>query len=83
MRAAHSAVIEWVATDTSDEKERPPKPHAPAKVDAYTTLYLLPDAPAEVVRAAYKALAMKHHPDHGGDMVTMQTINAAYRQLAA
>ena len=32
----------------------------------------------EEVRARYKALAMKHHPDLGGDTATMQEINAAY-----
>ncbi len=77
--------VEWVATDetNSDAHERARKPHTSAKVDAYTTLFLLPDAPVEVVRAAYRALAMKHHPDLGGDVRAMQTIIAAYEQLAA
>lgn len=30
------------------------------------------------LKKAYKALAMKHHPDVGGDTSTMQQINAAY-----
>ena len=30
------------------------------------------------LKKAYKALAMKHHPDVGGDTATMQQINAAY-----
>ncbi len=82
MSVAHSASVEWLSTDetSSDTHERA---HPPAKVDAYTTLYLLPDAPVEVVRAAYKALAIKHHPDLGGDVRAMQNINAAYKQLAA
>jgi curved DNA-binding protein CbpA len=42
---------------------------------------LLPSAPPEVVRAAYKALAMKHHPDKGGSTELMQAINQAYERL--
>lgn len=30
------------------------------------------------LKKAYKAAAMKHHPDMGGDTATMQTINAEY-----
>lgn len=30
------------------------------------------------LKAAYKKLAMKHHPDMGGDVRTMQNINAEY-----
>ena len=30
------------------------------------------------LKKAYKALAMKHHPDVGGDTATMQRINAEY-----
>lgn len=30
------------------------------------------------LKKAYKAAAMKHHPDVGGDTATMQQINAAY-----
>jgi len=29
------------------------------------------------VKVAYKALAAEHHPDQGGSMETMQTINRA------
>lgn len=30
------------------------------------------------LKAAYKSLALKHHPDAGGDVRTMQEINAEY-----
>lgn len=45
---------------------------------AYADLHLLPSAPVEVVRAAYKALAKINHPDHGGDCATMQRINNSF-----
>ena len=44
---------------------------------AYETLWVLPGAPEAVVSAAYKALAMRHHPDKGGDTRTMQRLNDA------
>ena len=44
-------------------------------------LYLLDGAPLEVVRAAYKALAVKYHPDKGGDVGTMTSINVAYNEI--
>ena len=48
---------------------------------AYETLHLLPSAPAELVKVAYKTLARIHHPDVGGDTATMQQLNKAYEQI--
>lgn len=54
----------------------PPPP--PRTIPAhYAALHLQPDAPLEVAEAAYRALARRHHPDAGGDTVTMQRLNAA------
>ncbi len=61
----------------------PPREHRPKPIDAYQTLHLLPTAPAAVIKAAYKALAVLNHPDHGGDTAAMQRINDAFRKLAA
>jgi len=84
MRTVIAATIEWITPDNAgDARKRAHKPHKPAKVDPFATLHLLPSAPPEVIRAAYRALAIKHHPDLGGDVRAMQTINAAYKQLAA
>ena len=65
--------------------EKPQQQHHTASSDRpptpYTTLHLLADAPIEVVRAAYKALALLHHPDHGGTVTKMQALNAAYEKI--
>lgn len=36
---------------------------------------------SEVVQARYRQLAMKHHPDRGGDQDLMSRINAAYESF--
>jgi curved DNA-binding protein CbpA len=46
--------------------------------DHYQTLGIRMDAPDVVVKAAYKALSLKHHPDRGGNPEMMAAINAAY-----
>ncbi len=81
----HSASVEWDITKGSGERQQhrtnSNRAHAPVNSDAYATLFLLPTAPRAVVKAAYRALADIHHPDHGGTTLAMQTINAAYASL--
>ena len=48
---------------------------------ALIVLHLRPTAPPELVDAAYKCLARLHHPDAGGDTITMQRINSAVEQI--
>jgi hypothetical protein len=82
---ALDAQIEWLdgAADADPDREWTP-PSKPKTSDPYTALWLLPGAPLEVVRAAYKALATLHHPDKpSGDDEKMKAINRAYQQLAA
>ena len=84
-RATFNARIEWIGETYEDPEAEwtPPKPK-PKAVDPYVTLHLLPSAPPEVVKAAYRALATLHHPDKpGGDGERMKVINDAYRRLAA
>jgi hypothetical protein len=51
----------------------------PANISqALATLYLTAGAPLSVIKAAYKALAVEHHPDHGGSHERMKAINVAY-----
>jgi hypothetical protein len=79
------AEIEWLDGEGYDPEVEwtPPKKPCPKAIDPYVALHLLPSAPPEVVKAAYRALALKHHPDKGGDTNAMQRINDAYRMLAA
>ncbi len=84
-RSTFNAQVQWIGgeADTDPEAEwTPPKRARPKSVDPYTALWLLPGAPPEVIKAAYRALALMNHPDHGGDTAAMQRINAAFKLLA-
>jgi hypothetical protein len=48
----------------------------------FAALHLLPSAPPELVRVAYKCLAKLYHPDLGGETEQMQALNAAYAALS-
>jgi DnaJ-domain-containing protein 1 len=74
-RADCQAEVQWVANDAG--KGTTPQ------IDPYSVLHLLPTAPPDLIKAAYRTLAQLHHPDHGGDTRTMQLINEAYKRLAA
>ncbi len=50
--------------------------------DYYRILQVHPDAEPDVVQAAYRRLARKHHPDSGGEPARMQELNEAYAVLA-
>ena len=47
----------------------------------YEILGASEDASQEEIERLYKRLAMRHHPDRGGDAEYMKAINAAYRVL--
>jgi len=50
--------------------------------DLYEVLQVHRRAEIDVIRAAYRALARKHHPDFGGDGARMVAINEAWRVLS-
>jgi len=50
--------------------------------DHYQVLQVHPSAELDVIRAAYRALARKHHPDFGGDATIMVAVNSAWHVLS-
>lgn len=51
-------------------------------MDHYSTLGVPRDADQDTIKAAFRKLAMKHHPDRGGDPNEFQKINQAYETLS-
>ena len=51
-------------------------------MDHYSTLGVDRSASPEDIKAAFKKLAMKHHPDRGGDAGKFQELNEAYSVLS-
>jgi len=52
-----------------------------ATVDHYAVLGLARGASAAAIKAAYRALVKRHHPDAGGDSERMLALNAAWEVL--
>lgn len=50
-------------------------------IDPYVTLGVAPGASEKEIKAAFKKLAKKHHPDVGGDEKKFKEINEAYSVL--
>jgi curved DNA-binding protein len=51
-------------------------------MDYYSTLGVTENAGQDEIKQAYKKLAMKHHPDRGGDTQLFQSISQAYDTLS-
>ena len=51
------------------------------RMDHYTTLGIPRGASEQEIKSAYRKLAMKHHPDRGGDATEFQKIQEAYNVL--
>ena len=50
--------------------------------DYFNILGVAPSASDEEIKKAYRSLAMKHHPDRGGDQAQFQEIQEAYAVLS-
>ena len=50
--------------------------------DYHSILGVSADASEEEIKRAYKKLAMKHHPDRGGDQAAFQEVQEAYATLS-
>jgi hypothetical protein len=89
-RTTFNAQVQWIGGEAGapprEEWTPPPPPRPPRSkaLDPHATLWLLPGAPPELVRAAFKCLATIYHPDKPtGDEERMKRLNAAYQKLAA
>jgi DnaJ-class molecular chaperone len=51
-------------------------------MDYYSTLGLTRGASEDDIKKAYRSMAMKHHPDRGGDEKKFKEIEEAYRTLS-
>lgn len=51
-------------------------------MDYYSTLGVNKNASSEEIKSAYRRMAMKHHPDRGGNESTFQNISQAYETLS-
>ncbi|CAE8645060.1 unnamed protein product, partial [Polarella glacialis] len=53
-----------------------------AEIRLYDVLGVAPEVSAQEIRKAYRQLALKHHPDRGGDARVFQELSAAYEILS-
>ncbi|NIV37905.1 MAG: DnaJ domain-containing protein, partial [Anaerolineae bacterium] len=53
-----------------------------ARADALATLGLRDPVDAPTIKQTYRRLAMRHHPDRGGDAAQLQAIHQAMQTLA-
>jgi curved DNA-binding protein len=51
-------------------------------MDYYSTLGIKQDATADDIKKAYRSMAMKHHPDRGGNEADFKRISEAYNVLS-
>jgi molecular chaperone DnaJ len=58
-----------------------PGPRDAAPVDHYAVLGVARGSSAAAIKAAYRALVKRHHPDAGGDSQRMLALNAAWEVL--
>jgi molecular chaperone DnaJ len=59
----------------------PPPLPGPPSADPYAVLGVSPGATAAEIKAAYRALVKRHHPDAGGDDHRIVALNAAWEVL--
>lgn len=51
-------------------------------MDYYSTLGVNKNASQDEIKSAYRKMAMKHHPDRGGDTAKFKEVEEAYRTLS-
>ncbi len=71
----------WAVEDAHYQRTNAPAIEDSTLPEAYRTLYLQPDAPADIVDLVWRHLAKTHHPDKGGDASLFVRYSDAYRIL--
>jgi hypothetical protein len=69
------------ADDRRQERAAPPADGSMTRERAYAALGLRAGASGDEIHRAYRALIMKHHPDHGGSHAKAAEINQAKDML--
>ncbi len=78
-----NGLVEYVfpfPSSTSRQSPPPPPPREETTPSCFRTLHVSADAPEEVIKAAYRALAHSSHPDKGGSADAMRKLNLAYEE---
>ena len=70
-------------TSSGGQQAPPPPPPPPAYDPDLSELGLSPSASLEEAERKYRELVREHHPDKGGDLLTIQQINAAMTRIRA
>lgn len=73
--------IDFDMKETRERAKERPSTAIMTRQQAAAELYLLPDAPADVITAVFRVLAKQYHPDMGGSTEQMQRLNAAMEVL--
>jgi hypothetical protein len=76
----------WNRVLRGERPQRPPPPHVPRprRIDprsAWEVLGLSAGASLAEVKAAFRALALASHPDHGGNAGAFRELYQAYERL--
>ena len=69
------------ANNTNKQQQQPQPQPQPSLKGAYSLLGLRNDANITEINKAYKAAALKHHPDKGGDEEMFKEIQQAYELI--
>jgi DnaJ-domain-containing protein 1 len=78
-----NGLVDYVVTDEAAAEMRSGSGvgATPKTPTAYDVLGVSPNAPVEVIQAAWRALMIKYHPDRGGSEEAAKKINEAFEAI--
>lgn len=80
VRGTLGAQVEWMPEGSASGEATAKR--SSDQATAFAALHLLPSAPPQLIKAAYRTLAQLHHPDlAGGDGEEMRRINTAFEAI--